>query len=308
LETLKINIYHQEKTIQEIPPKLKYLLIHSYHICNELEDHGFLDSLPNSIETLILKRCVSIRKLPRHIINFTMNDMFNQHIDLPETLEYINFGYSFNCPLIKIPSKLKTLIFGMRYNRELPSLPETLEILIFGYDFNCQIDYLPQNLKELTFGTNFNSKLPLLPNSIINLYFGCNFNQNIINFPTALQKLVFSNFSMFNYPLTNLPYGIRELTLGKEYNNSILNLPKSVQLLTLCNINKIVLSSIPYFIENLIFCAIGNYDFHYDILKYANLPMILKNLTLKDYHYLDNANIQRIPFGCNIHFLSTYVN
>ena len=73
------------------------------------------------------------------------------------------------------------------------NLPNTLEILILGNFFDSKLDYLPSSLKILGFGEKFNCSLNNLPNSIEQLIIGSKLVNKIEIFPPKLKKITFNN-------------------------------------------------------------------------------------------------------------------
>jgi hypothetical protein len=78
-----------------------------------------------------------------------------------------------------IPSSVKIIIFGNRFNKPLDNLPSQIEIIIFHTNsmFNQKLDNLPINLRGIILGKNFKQSLDLLPPSI-----------EFIDFPYYLDK------------------------------------------------------------------------------------------------------------------------
>lgn len=58
------------------------------------------------------------------------SSIFNQPIDLPNSLIFIQFGSSFNQP-VKLPDKLLNVIFGRKFNQYI-EFPDSIEKIEFG--------------------------------------------------------------------------------------------------------------------------------------------------------------------------------
>lgn len=80
---------------------------------------------------------------------------FNQAVDVPDCVEFLDLGVGFDLPVPPLPPRLKWLTIGNcisgDFNRPLPALPETLTRLLLpeGYD---QPITKPPHLKELRYG------------------------------------------------------------------------------------------------------------------------------------------------------------
>ena len=88
---------------------------------------------------------------------------------LPDSLEEIYFGYSFNQPIdnIKFPKNLKVIVFSNKFNQSINNVkfPDHLVSIHFGDEFNKQIDNakFPDNLQIITFGNSFCQLITNLP-------------------------------------------------------------------------------------------------------------------------------------------------
>jgi hypothetical protein len=70
---------------------------------------------------------------------------------LPETIEEIEFGKTFNLELNNMPNSIKKIKFNdySDYDKELNNLPNKLEILKLPSEYNLKIVNIPKTLKIL---------------------------------------------------------------------------------------------------------------------------------------------------------------
>lgn len=141
---------------------------------------------------------------------------------LPASLETLTLGRHFNNELPILPSKLRKLFLGAKFNQVLRHpLPDTLQILSFGIHFNQMLPLLPNGLKSLTMGYKFNQELSApLPSSLVQLILKGDFNQILPdNLPDQLEILSLGRF--FNQKLPKLPRTLQHLQLGSQFNQPI---------------------------------------------------------------------------------------
>jgi len=87
-------------------------------------------------------------------------------------------------------ANITKITFDNKFNRPVNQLPSTLKVLIFGWKFNKSIDHcLPESLKKLTLGNNFNQPINKLPKSLKRLQLGWCFNQSVDELPKTLKSL-----------------------------------------------------------------------------------------------------------------------
>lgn len=153
----------------------------------------------------------------------------NHHADheFPDSVETINFGMWYN-EITVLPNNIKSVNFGVTYNQPT-NLPNKITNVIFGSCFNQQI-ILPNSVTHIEFGYDFNQPI-ILPNSIVSVKFGNNFNQPII-LPNSITSLIFGR--EFNQQII-LQNGITNLIFGNNY-NQLTVLPKSVTKIITCSI------------------------------------------------------------------------
>src|SRR3546814_9045081 len=58
------------------------------------------------------------------------------------------FRSYFDSPIYHLPSKLNSLLTGMRFNQKIDHLPNSLTQLTFGSRFNQALDNLPPKLRS----------------------------------------------------------------------------------------------------------------------------------------------------------------
>lgn len=118
---------------------------------------------------------------------------------LPENLEILNFGDSYDHPFTEgvLPKGLKNLNLGKRFNRpiKIGILPDSLETITFGeyYDKPISEGVFPQGLKVIIFGDAYNQTIQknVLPSSLKHIVFGnCFCKTLIVNGKTVLPDSV----------------------------------------------------------------------------------------------------------------------
>ncbi|KAF2069778.1 hypothetical protein CYY_008901 [Polysphondylium violaceum] len=123
--------------------------------------------------------------LPQSLVHLKFGFQFDQLImvdSLPNSLQILKFGHSFNQNIkYPLPTNLKTLIFGSKFNSLIYKLNDSLNYLEFGTEYNQTIiPILPSTLEILKFGDNFNQPFKMqLPKQLFRLELGSCFNQHI---------------------------------------------------------------------------------------------------------------------------------
>jgi len=160
--------------------------------------------------------------LPNSLTSLTFSKYCNQNIKNDTQTGNLTFYYKSDKSLIKfiVPNSLEFLTFGDTFNQPIDILPNSLKSLTFGNNFNQPIkkNILPNGLKFLTFGFYFNQPFTegTLPNSLISLSFGVCFNQSLKNIlPNNLESLMLGFY--FDQPLENILPFMYNLTLLKIY-------------------------------------------------------------------------------------------
>jgi hypothetical protein len=322
---------------------------------------GDVTSLSDNITNLSLHNNLLNYKtlsLPKYLTKLIISSEFNFPLNnLPVTLEYlhincISFTYDLdNLPLglnelhlenysgllENLPSELKILDTGNKFNNSIDNLPLNLERLILGLEFNQRLDKLPgvqyikiieerQKLRRKDITVNrslnsFNQKITYPGLKVLVMVKCINFDQPIDNLPPMLQELKI--LGIFNQPIDNLPFSLNDLQImsetfnhpidklpsriknlyidSKQFNHSINNLPN--------NINKFYIRStvfnqhimqLPKKLEYLKFeCPSFNM-----YIKTTKLPKKLKDFCIVKnddlYHNLEKLNLKcnLIKNGC----------
>jgi hypothetical protein len=250
-----------------------------------------LPDLPTIIQTITFgtKFNKSVDNLPSKLINLIFNSFseFSQDVlNLPQELEYLEFGPAFNQSVSNLPNSLTTLIFGNGFNQSVDYLPNSITKLTFGYSFNQSVSNLPNNLNEITFGTMFNRDIANLPNSLNKIIFGVSFNQNVDYLPNSISEITFRD--KFNKKIDNLPNGLKKISFefNSEFNQEMNNLPNS-----LCDLefhsNTVFNQQIEKLPDNLINLQLGA-NFNSPI---KHLPPSLKMLKICAGKRNNNSNI-----------------
>ena len=174
----------------------------------------------------------NIPKLPLHIEEIHFCDGNS------ELLNYSLYNKSF----CNLSYGIRRLYLNYSFDQELLNLPESLEYLEFKGIFNQSLDFLPKSVKEIHFLTmfgadgepiisHFNQPLDNLPESLEVLELDCmDFNHSLDNLPKKLKYLKL-NFYAFNFSLDNLPKSLEylEISLPNTYKFPLEKLHKSLQ-------------------------------------------------------------------------------
>ncbi|CAJ1337565.1 unnamed protein product, partial [Effrenium voratum] len=144
-------------------------------------------------------------------------------LGLPETLQRLTFGNSFNTGLLglSLPSGLQSLSLGHSFNRHLAPLPPGLTELTLGNSFNQRLQGRFPGLQSLQLGRGFNQTLEglELPN-LRSLSLGDAFDQPLVTLPSGLQSL--SLGSRFNQCLEGLSLpNLQSLSFGDTFNQPL---------------------------------------------------------------------------------------
>jgi hypothetical protein len=213
----------------------------------------------------------------------------------------LNLPNCWNSPLINLPSGIKTLITGNKFNHPIDdNLPDNITSITFGICFNHPVDNLPTNLISLSFDSTGAFNQPIgrgtLPNTLMYLYLSHEFNQPISQgtLPKSLTTIKFGHY--FNKPIDNLPENLTHLELGYNFNQPISQstLPKKLSYLTFGQKFNQSIDDLP---NELVELRLG-YMFNQPI---NNLPFSLQCLSL-----CKKVNIKeiKIPFGCVVNYLT----
>ena len=246
--------------------------------------------LPSGLKTLIVgpRYEKSLPELPSGLLHLEFVDKNNECLfnfkniyEFPKSLEYLIFSKlsRFDEP-INLSERLLHLEFGNDFNHNLPMLPSTLRTLIFGLLYDKSFDYsLPPNLKTLVFGNCFNKQLDKLPPGLENLKFGYKYNHPISEFPESLKVLIFGH--KFNQVLRFLPENLQHLELGHDFDYELETLPNLKYLSVGSNMN--IINQLPNSIIEL--KLTGRFNMKIDNLHYG-----LEKLSLCDLNYSYDIN------------------
>eukprot|EP01132_Coremiostelium_polycephalum_P003952 gene3952-4937_t len=257
--------------VYEFPESLTYLYV-------QFRGINCIETLPKGLKTFIY--CSRI-----HRFQFKTKD-------LPPTLESLSIT-------------LKRLVLSTQFNNELPPLPETLETLIFGDSYNqpFSIDSLPKNLKTLVVGYNFDHPIGpgVLPDSLTDLDFDMRSFNHQICLPSRcyIRKLkigaLFISSTKVGVQLGEIPNSVTDLSLFHNSLNVKL-IPDSVtrlkivgcdsQLVIPDSVKKLIIdhyeSPIPFGVTRLNFSPTHSLV---DPFKKNNIPSSVTKLTLIDDRY-----------------------
>lgn len=226
---------------------------------------------------------------------------------------FIDFTYSFNEPVVNLPSTIHTLIFAQDFDQALDNLPEGLrELRIVSPGFNQPLEFLPSTLVHLNIYGDFNHPVDHLPAGLTELGLLGSFNQIIDHLPSQLLSLHLGDD--FNQPVGHLPSNLRNLRIG-SYNSSfdfpLDKLPPTLQSLRLIGYHhKRPLNCLPSSLESFTLSSFGLYQ-----LDLSDIRTIksLKSLKIKDIQIvsgldslpnsLQSLSLWETAIGCNINSL-----
>lgn len=130
-------------------------------------------------------------------INKYYDSSYKHHIDQTKKLveKYfsnitkIYFGYEFNKPIENLPDSINWLVLGKSFNQSIDKYPSGLKYLTFGYDFNQPVYHLPNLLERIVFGEKFDRPIDNLPDTITHLSFNINFYHSSDYYKFGLNKI-----------------------------------------------------------------------------------------------------------------------
>ena len=186
-----------ESVLDMLPGSLRSLTVQRILTPSEF---GFLASLTHLVKLDVAYSTVDASDLPNSVEVLTVNDLvWDGDLVLPSSLRVLNLGKRFNrmIPSWVLPSRLECLCLGKAFNQEVQSwiLPETLRTLDFGNGFNHPIKRLrlPSGLRRLVIGSSFNQEVMgwRLPSGLKELHIGHGFNRRVkgLNLPHGLELL-----------------------------------------------------------------------------------------------------------------------
>ena len=231
-ENIKLNFNFSNIDLREIfekLPNVRSLVLSSYSDIftqPDVYDNNTIQIYPAKLETLIfsMKICKD---------NITSLSDWDDVALLPSTLKHLSL---------------------LDYTDPLPILPSGLKILVLGDKFNQPVDNLPNSLEKLDLGEEFDKTVDNLPNSLEELYLGDYFNKPLDYLPPNLKKL-YINSSFFKYPVDNLPVSLEILKLGYAYKKPMNNLPnrlKYLDIISYISPEPRTLNTLPDSIEHLV--------------------------------------------------------
>lgn len=221
----------------------------------------------------------------------TFDNNFNQPVArLPESIKYVQFGYSFKQDISDIGDHIETIEFQTEdFNYDLATFPKGLRALkIAGDKISSTIGNLPHGLQSLTIQvSNFNDMLDLVSSNLESLKISSNsFNHPLDRLPASLRNLDIIAIR-FNQPISSLPFGLESLKIdARIFNQKLDNLPPGLKKLILkdCDLFIEPLDNLPQGLEML--------DLHlgYQVtfgLEYkhtlAHLPAGIRKMRLANY-------------------------
>lgn len=215
-----IGYYHSD--LNCLPINLKKLHLPSEYTNKIINVPENLEELKIPLEYKYLDNFKNCKKLKKIIIGFSYmyniytNSYFNIN-SIPQTIEEIKFGDTFNQSIEFFPPKIKKITFGYNFNPDSISIPDTIEYIEFGYKFNGIIKKYSSNLKYLKFGMNY--------------------NKEINNLPVILKIFEFDECEEYKLDISNIPESVEIIKLGKYMISNKINLPKNLKKITYSKLN-----------------------------------------------------------------------
>ena len=196
--------------------------------------------------------------LPNSLQYLQFGAEFNQLVDnLPSCLSSLHFGTSFNQTVLNLPSNLKILRFGTNFNQSVENLPCGLKILFFGRNFSQSVDNLPESLVWIKFSDRFNCTVNNLPRNLLYVEFGRQFNQSICSLPDSVKILIFPSGSKYQVFREKLPFQLGYLKLPRDY----------LRLINFNNVNEFVPYHVPLTLKKIVSCNLSYYQKHFEYLE-----------------------------------------
>jgi hypothetical protein len=117
---------------------------------------------------------------------------------LPENLTHLTLGYKFN-QKVNIPSNLKYLNIDSNNPDIIENLPNSIEELELGTHFNLELNNLPNSVHTIRFNvnSNYNHELNNLVDTIEILQIPEKYSLEIKNIPKRLKKIILSRDYMY---------------------------------------------------------------------------------------------------------------
>lgn len=278
LETNKLNNFSKFK-FDNPSDKQKYYdnNLFTFHLdiidIEQIEEKlSFVENVEHIYFSMNFNKPINLKKLVwlSNLKKITWGEKFNSEFELPNCVEYIEFGKEYNKPLNNLPTQLEILLFhsDSNFNQPINNLPNGLKIIYLPSIFSQSLDYLPESLE------------------IIEFYDYSNYNLEINNLPTNLKKI--SLGKKFSQTLDNLPINLKNLKIGKNFTHSIDNLPDSITELSICSKN-IIVNKLPKSLKKLnisielftTICSLKNC--YVDELFITHIPQLYSPKDLKDY-------------------------
>jgi FNIP Repeat len=179
----------------------------------KLTEFYTLSDLPDTLTTLRLPECARLSPPEAVVV-------------VPQRLEVLDTGYSFNSPIGVLPPTLRELYMKRRaadtqqYEHELSELPYGLEVVHVA-NMTHGLGVLPDTI-EVLHCTNHSHSLGELPNSLKVLKIdGSNFNHSLGLLPDGLVELDLSKAVDFQQLLGVLPQSLKTIKLHAAYRHAL---------------------------------------------------------------------------------------
>eukprot|EP01112_Ceratiomyxa_fruticulosa_P019417 TRINITY_DN634_c0_g4_i1.p1 TRINITY_DN634_c0_g4~~TRINITY_DN634_c0_g4_i1.p1 ORF type:complete len:235 (-),score=34.32 TRINITY_DN634_c0_g4_i1:8-655(-) len=128
--------------VDHLPSSLTHLSFDSYF-------NQTVNRLPHSL--IHLKFSIffnqTIDELPPQLTHLTLGFHFDKDVEkLPSSLTHLEMGNNFNyrVSVFNLPSNLTHIEFGSKFTRTIPSLPPKVKQVIFGQDYRRDVTHLDQ--------------------------------------------------------------------------------------------------------------------------------------------------------------------
>ena len=123
-----------------------------------------------------------VNKLPQGLEHLELGNSFNKTIDnLPCGLKTLSLGKTFNKPVDKLPSGLETLqLYSIHFNNSIKKLPNNLVNFIFYGQIKNLTD-IPNSVSYLEIGNKQLTIKDIIPKNIKKIHYMSNIDNELIN-------------------------------------------------------------------------------------------------------------------------------